>query len=510
MRDGVKRAILLGLIFLTAGIATYIVRETPRTYGLFDLLGRRKMPTANSPTLRPEDFTPRTGPILDSQDVQGLLQLNRERSRLYKEVAPSVVSIHTATAVTLSPAPPSVPDTNGRAFLSGLGSGVIISREGHVLTNYHVVTNNGKVVSKIVIILHDGSRFGARVIGFDRAVDIAILRVEESVSANREFNAIPYGDSEQVEICETVMAIGTPYGLSETVTIGIISGKQREINDATPALFQISAIVNPGSSGGPLVNIRGEMIGLIARIVTNRDESGGWQGIGLAVPSNDVKRAANSILSKGKVIFGYLGVKCDNLSPAIARQLKLHPTQSGVVVVDTVDSSPAESVLKPDDVVIGFNGEIVANKKQLFHLIQMSPVGREIKLLVFRGGRKREIKVRIGERKNMKLPESGESENRIAHNILQMLGMSVRDLTAVEMERIGKEPAIFVKDVLIPSPASKARLHPACLIHRFNGREVHSTEEFFHMIRATRGEVIILGVRDKNGQFFENIRLIVP
>ena len=252
----------------------------------------------------------------------------------------------------------------------GIGSGVVVSSEGHVVTNEHVT--NGK--SRITVTMHDGKTYPAVVIGEDRALDIAVIRIK----ADRDFEPLRFGDSDRVRQGQQALAIGNPFGLGETVTRGIISAKERTISDRQRDLFQTDAAINPGNSGGPLVNILGEIIGINVAIYSPDTEDQGFVGIGFSIPANDVREVFEQILAKGRATRGWLGVRCYDWNPVIREKVGWNE-RGGVYIQDIVPGSPAESSgLLPDDVVVRYNGKDIESRVQFFSQIQRTPVGREV------------------------------------------------------------------------------------------------------------------------------------
>jgi serine protease Do len=214
--------------------------------------------------------------------------------------------------------------------VTSLGSGVIVSKEGHIVTNNHVL--NG--TNDVTVQLNDGREAKAKIVGTDAQIDLAVLKIDLA-----NLTPLSLGDSDKVKVGQIVMAIGNPFGLEESVSQGIISAKDRRaMNDSQVEFFQTDTAINPGNSGGPLVNIRGEVIGINSAIYS---ESGGNQGIGFAIPSNVVKAAMGSIISKGRVIRGYLGVGIQAVTKEIAEQFKLDSVR-GALVTDVTPGSPAE------------------------------------------------------------------------------------------------------------------------------------------------------------------------
>ena len=278
--------------------------------------------------MKVEKFTPADKPSLDLDSVDVLQRLDDEYTKVVTAVVPSVVSI--TTTKTLTRRTPIDPlelffgrrfsdDSPAQQKVTSLGSGVIVSKEGHIVTNNHVL--NG--TEDVTVQLSDGREEKAKIVGTDGQIDLAVLKIDLP-----NLIPLPIGDSDKVRVGQIVMAIGNPFGLDESVSQGIISAKDRRaMNDSQVEFFQTDTAINPGNSGGPLVNIRGEVIGINTAIYS---ESGGNQGIGFAIPSNVVKAAMNSIISKGRVIRGYLGVGIQPVTKDIAEQFKLNSARGAL------------------------------------------------------------------------------------------------------------------------------------------------------------------------------------
>ena len=331
----------------------------------------------------PEKYTLADGPAIDLKDVNVLAAMSRQRVALARAVVPSVVSITTSRTVQL-PEYQNDPfyqffHRNQRQRNSGtenqLGSGAIVSKEGHIVTNNHVIEG----MDQIEVKLSDGRRRAARLIGTDPTTDIAVLKIDDN-----DVVPLPFGDSEAVEVGETVMAVGNPYGLEESVTQGIISAKNREGSENTGDLFQIDAAINPGNSGGPLINVRGELIGINEAIFS---KSGGWQGVGFAIPAAAVRRTMDSILRTGRVIHGYLGIQ---------RALTSGP---GVLVDSVVAGSPAEkAAIQPGDTIRKFNGKPVGDFDALRRSVAEVEVDATVPVELLRDGKLISVQARIAER----------------------------------------------------------------------------------------------------------------
>jgi Do/DeqQ family serine protease len=315
---------------------------------------------------------------------RSLQEMDNEFTELVDHVIPSVVSITTTTA----------PDREalvrqffglargGNTQSNKMGSGMIVSPDGHIVTNWHVV--NG--ASQVTVQLNDGRILAARIAGADQRSDIAVLKVE-----TEGLSPIAFGDSENVRVGQMVFAVGNPFGLQETVTQGIISAKgRRTTSEAANEFFQTSTTINPGNSGGPLVDIHGKVIGINNFIISR---SGGSEGIGFAIPSNVAKRVYEDIVQRGRVIHPWLGVVMRPLNASLARQLGL-PDTRGALVAATMAGSPAEHAgLAGGDVITAFNGHPVRDVKDLRNRVAEAEIGSPVTLSIQRSGRTIEASV---------------------------------------------------------------------------------------------------------------------
>jgi serine protease Do len=263
---------------------------------------------------------------------------------------------------------------------NSLGSGVVVTAEGHIITNNHVVDQ----VDEIEVQLSDGRTKKARLVGADALVDLAVLKIDEA-----GLKPLKFGDSDAVQAGDFVVAIGNPFGFEETVTDGIISSKGRPNRvDGFGDYLQTNAAINPGNSGGPLVNLRGEIIGINTAIISR---SGGSQGIGFAIPSNSVKTALESLLKNGRIIRGYLGIQARPTTQGVAET-------DGVIVDDVVPNSPAsDAKLKRDDVIKKFNGHTVRNITELRSLVSQVELNKKVELELVRGGNALKVTAEIKE-----------------------------------------------------------------------------------------------------------------
>jgi len=327
--------------------------------------------------------SPTVEPAISSR-LPSLESLDGEFTRLVAKTLPSVVSI---TAVPVDAVDPRMNIL--RRFLGGgpesspaqLGSGVIVSKEGHIITNFHVISGAGAVE----VNLADGRVERAKYLGGDAISDIAILKIDAD-----GLDALPFGDSDAVQVGQMVFAIGNPLGLQETVTQGIISAKgRRTSSEAANEFFQTDAAINRGNSGGPLVNLRGELIGINNQVTVSA------QGIAFAIPANTVRRVFESIRDNGRFIRPWFGAYMRSLSPQLAHQLKL-PDTVGALILMTYAGSPAEEAgLQPGDVIVAINGRPVRDVIDLRNRVAEVGIGDTVSLRVRRGASELDLKTKI-------------------------------------------------------------------------------------------------------------------
>ncbi len=303
--------------------------------------------------------------------------------------------------------------------LKGIGSGMIIDTQGHILTNHHVAGG----ATKIEVLLANGDRYTAKLVGTDPKTDLAVIKI----AAKGTLPHITFGDSDKAEVGEWVVAIGAPRGLDQTVTQGIISAKHRRgISDPSSYqdFLQTDAAINPGNSGGPLLNLQGQVIGVNAVIFS---ESGGFEGIGFTIPSNIAIHVTQALIAHGKVERGWLGVDIRDLTPELAKTARVVNT-NGALVADVVKGGPAEKAgMKKNDVIVGFGGKAIADSAMLRNQVADSPVDQEVKVAILRNGQKTGLTVRIG---NL------ESANKVlAATVRARLGTEVRAVTDREKQK---------------------------------------------------------------------------
>jgi serine protease Do len=340
-----------------------------------------------------DKYTLSTAASVDPKEVIGLENLNKERRALISSILPAVVSVKTSKKVVSRRSygldPSEFYNRNPRQFRNpnedemvqnSLGSGVIVSAEGHIITNNHVIDQ----VDQIEVQLSDGRTKKARLVGADAVVDLAVLKIDEP-----GLKSLKFGDSDSMQAGDFVLAIGNPFGFEETVTDGIISSKGRPNRlDGFGDYLQTNAAINPGNSGGPLVNLRGEIIGINTAIIS---KSGGSQGIGFAIPSNSVRTALESLLKNGRIIRGYLGIVSRNVGPGAKES-------EGVVVDDVFPDSPAdEAQIRKGDVIRKFNGHEVKTFNELRTFVAQVELNKKVEIEVARNGKPLKLTAAIKE-----------------------------------------------------------------------------------------------------------------
>jgi serine protease Do len=365
-----------------------------------------------------------------------------------------------------------------------LGSCVIVSPEGYILTNNHVVDH----ATEVTVTLSDKRDLKARVVGTDPRADIAVLKIEGS-----NFPSLVLGDSSKVEVGDIVLAIGDPFGVGQTVTSGIVSATGRsglgieEVED----FIQTDAPINPGNSGGALVDDEGHLIGINTAILSGN--SGGNQGIGFAVPINLARHDMDQILAHGKVERGYLGILPQNITPSMAKALNVDKT-SGALVGDVTANSPAAKAgLKTGDIILSVNGEPVADANQLRLKVGSLDPNAKVNLKVLRDGAAMEIPVQLGEfpsNEERASLDKGGKESAGA-----VLGVSVENLTADTAQQLKLAPqtkGVVVDEVTPSSRAAEAGLQPGDVIQQVNRKPVTSVSDFKQMINSAKTDNPVL------------------
>jgi len=375
------------------------------------------------------------------------------------------------------------------------GSGFLISPDGYILTNNHVVDSAEKVTVK----LGENTEFKAKVIGTDPDSDVAVIKIETSNQPYLEF-----ADSDTLEVGEWVIAIGNPLGLSHTVTAGIVSAKGRSMHGQLARyedFIQTDAAINFGNSGGPLLNLDGKVVGINAAIVSS---TGGNMGIGLAIPINMAKNVYNQLVSKGTVERGFLGVVIQDLNGSLAKSFNLKETR-GVLISEVTKGLAAEKAgIKAGDVVVEIDGQPVDRSNELQNRIGMKKPGAKVQMVVLRDGSRREFTVELAEKPAKEKVAIGKSQ------MVEDLGLTVQNLTDDLAERLGYEgmSGVVVTQVEQGSLAELSGISQGTLIMEIDRKPVKNTKEFREAIEeSAKGGTILLLIRDEGYTRFVVITL---
>jgi serine protease Do len=435
-------------------------------------------------------------------------------SELIKTVKPSVVNISTTTVVKgpdlherfFGPSNPANPfkdffgndffekyfgDTPRREFKHrSLGSGFIIDRDGHILTNNHVVEK----AQSIKVKLSDGKEYDAQIKGRDPKTDIALIKI----NAKNNLPVALFGDSDKLEVGDWVVAIGNPFGLETTVTAGIISAKGRVIGAGPYDDFiQTDASINPGNSGGPLFNLKGEVVGINTAIVS------GGQGIGFAIPVNVAKNMLAQLKDKGKVERGWLGVVIQRITPEIAKSFGLKESE-GALVGDVMEQSPADKAdIKRGDVIVSFNGKKIKDMDSLPKLVGSTEIGKKVKIGIIRDGKAIEKDVVVGEQKEESMQASKKPE------VEKDFGVVVQDITPEIAKHLNLKDkrGVIVTDVQPGSPAQDADIRSGDVIREIGRKPIKNVADFKAAVKkGSIKEGIVMLVKRDNATFYVVLR----
>ncbi len=386
---------------------------------------------------------------------------------------------------------PSQPQKDLKRY--GLGSGVIVSADGIILTNNHVI----KGADNIKIRLMDGKEYDGEIKGTDPNTDLAVIKIDA-----KDLPALKFGDSDKSRVGEWVLAIGSPLSeeLAHTVTSGIISAKgrtglfdQRQYED----FIQTDAAINPGNSGGALVNLRGELVGINTAIASR---NGGFMGIGFAIPSNLANKVMTDILEKGRVVRGWLGVYIQDINTELANALGLS-APTGVLISGVQEDSPAKKAgLKAEDVVLKFNDRQVKNSAELRTLVASAGPDTKIKLGILRDGKDKEIEVKLGE---LTEEVAASSENTGAS---ENIGLQVSDITPQLVEKYNlkvEKDAVVITEVERGSVADQSNLKPGDVILKVNRQTVRNVPDYNKILKSTKpGETLLLYIQRDEARIF--------
>jgi len=461
----------------------------------------------------------------DTNSIATLRQMGKAFAQIAEKASPAVVSITAERTVTqqyytipdwpfgdgFSPfdddffdrffrrriRPRRSPKRQQKSVQTAQASGFIISPDGYILTNNHLVGEADKVLVKI------GGRaeMEAKVVGTDAATDVAVVKIDS--------NDLPYlrlADSDKLQVGEWVIAIGNPFGLSHTVTAGIVSAKGRSglalEGISYQDFIQTDAAINPGNSGGPLINLDGKVVGINTAIVG----PGGNIGIGLAIPINMAKSVQQQLIDTGKVVRGYLGIYMTELTAELAKGLGLAEDTKGVAVSQVIEDSPAEEAgIKHNDVIVEFEGGPVESDNEFRNRVAMLKPGTKVKLVVLRDGKRKTFTIKLTERPSEEKIAAAKSQT------IEKLGLTVQNLTDDLAERLGYEgmKGVVVTQVEPGSLAQRAGISEGTLIMEVNRESVANTKEFEKAVeKAGKDGSILLLITD--GRYARYVILKLP
>ena len=410
-----------------------------------------------------------------------------------KATMPAVVNISTSRVVKSQggPASPFMDDPMFKHFFgdqfnkqfqiprerreASLGSGVIVSADGYIVTNAHVVEK----ADEIKVLLSDKREFTGKVVGSDPKSDVAVIKIN-----GKDLPTLVWGDSEKIEIGEYALAIGNPFGLNSTITLGIISavGRANMGIEQYENFIQTDAAINPGNSGGALVNTRGELIGINTAIFSR---TGGNMGIGFAIPSNMAKNVMDSLIKTGKVVRGYLGVSIQDVNPKIAKQFGLDKAQ-GALVGDVVSDSPADKAgIKSGDVIVRFDGKAVENSTVLRHRAAETAVGKNVEVELVRDKQPLKLNLKVVEQPKDMTASSGSVKGEGKSTTLA--GLEVRDITSEAARQLNLPrgtKGVLVSQVEVGSAAEEAGVQAGDVIIELNRKPVRNIEDFQRLSKS--------------------------
>ncbi len=453
--------------------------------------------------------------------------LNKVTIDLNKNLSPAVVNIYTKTRV-VSQKPrfhqggPADTDDLFRYFFGNpfggggggggdffsqvpreaqsLGSGFVVGADGHIITNSHVVRMGGKNADSIMIKFLDDPRNSkgheAIVLGVDESTDVALLKLKEKPKKNLIF--APLGDSEKLQVGEWVVAIGNPYGHQNSFTQGLVSALGRDLEQSRAEFIQTSASINPGNSGGPLINLFGEVIGINTAIDARA------QGIGFAIPINIAKNVITQIIEKGEVVLGWIGVGMSELTPDIAKSMKLKSETQGILVQEVFPGEPADKAgIRSYDIVTAVNGKNVSTPRELSLIVGNQPVGTQVNFKILRDSKTMDLKVTVAKRPtNEEVAGRGSGEGRrgrgeapdLSGKKAKNVGVEITDLTPEFRRRLNLDASTqgaLIIDVDRRSPAASAGLQPGDLIVEVDRRPVKNSAEAQNILKKVKDSFLL-------------------
>jgi serine protease Do len=501
--EGSARSTVLGflvVLIIGLGLGLYLGQRS-KSFKLSDLEKRffpSEQPTEQVPPPPPQ--APAPLPPLP----QGTGEYEKAVIAAAARAMPAVVNVSFQRTVQVPMSPflmdpffrrffgPGMPENPQKRREGGIGSGVIVSPDGYILTNNHVVAG----ADKVKVLLADQRQFDARIIGADPKTDVALIKIEAT-----DLPTLPFGDSDRIEVGQSVLAVGNPMGLNQTVTLGIISAKGRaRVGIADYEDFiQTDAAINPGNSGGALVDLRGELVGINTAIASR---SGGNEGVGFAIPSNMAKMVMDSLLKQGKVVRGFLGVSLQELTPALARSFGL-PDTRGALVADVVPGDPADQAgIKAGDVIVEMDGKPLEDMMHFRNQIAMTAPGTKVNLKIFRQGEYQDKTVTVGEMKEKEVAGAGPGPGSESEAPLGLRGQTLTPDLAQQFNLDPELRGVLITSVQPGSRGEEAGLAEGDVILNVNHQPVENVAELRQAYAEAKGGEILMVINRQGNNLF--------
>ena len=421
-------------------------------------------------------------------------------SNLVEQVSPAVVSVNVVKKMTQEEImQQQVPEILKRFFgnqviipqqqvpqeKTAYGSAFFISKDGYLLTNHHVVEN----ASKVTIMLNDRRELDATVVGSDERTDVALLKVKGD-----QFPALKTGNVDQLKVGEPVLAIGSPFGFDYSASAGIVSAKMRNMMGETSVPFiQTDVALNPGNSGGPLFNQRGEVVGVNSRIFSG---TGGYMGLSFSIPIDVAMDIADQLKKNGKVTRSYLGVSMQDIDRNLAESYNL-PKPEGALITDVTANSPASKAgLKSGDIVLKYNGASISRTSELLNYLNRSVPNQTIQLEVLRDDKTRNILATLTTAPD----DTPAKAQQVSESTGPKIGVAIRDLTPTELSQLNIQGGVLIQDVMRGGVASQARILPGDVITQLNSTTIKNANDFVKAVSGLKKETVVRVSLIREGQ----------
>jgi len=443
-------------------------------------------------------------PLAGVAQVQGLPDF----TELVEKQGPAVVNVSTTSAARSGPQSPVPEDDPFYDFFRrfgppqprdyearSLGSGFIISADGYILTNAHVV----EAAEDITVKLNDKREFKAKVIGSDKRTDVAVIKIEAS-----GLPAVKIGDPERLKVGEWVLAIGSPFGFESTVTAGIVSAKGRSLPQENYVPFiQTDVAINPGNSGGPLFNLKGEVVGINSQIYSR---TGGFMGLSFAIPIDVAMDITHQLRTAGRVSRGRIGVVIQEVTKELAESFGL-PKAAGALVNSVEKGSSADKAgLEPSDVILKFDGKTVNSSADLPRMVAQTRPGSKVTMQIWRKGAAKDVSVTVGEMPEEKVAQRAGRRDSKAGNVVARLGLTVSELSAEQRKELGIGGGLLVEDV--QGAAAKAGIRRGDVLMALNNQDIKSVEQLTQLLNQyDKAKSVALLIRRGDGALYVPLRL---